>query len=395
VLAGRSGLGFYALTPLEIATGWVSGYDRSALDGGGPRSDATISPVEALERALRPALCRPPCLVRFSGGRDSSVVLAAAATLARREGLDDPVPLTQVFPGDRDADEAAWQELVLRHLGLQEWIRQRFSAELDVLGPVARPLLLRHGVLWPARIYGQMPMFEAARGGSLVSGEGGDELFGPWRLTPIAALGRTRSLGDRRARHLAAGAVAPRPVRSILLRRWLTQQPAPPWLRAPAWRAAVDGAVADALEEPLRWDRAVALVPARRAVRIGLFRNLRLLADEAGVLDAHPLLESGFVAAVGRLGGWRGFPTKTDALRRLFGHLLPDAVLARADKALFNATAVQSHSRKFIEGWDGTGVDPELVDADALRHEWVSDGPDARSLLLLQQAWLASNGVGA
>ena len=41
----------------------------------------------ALEAAVLPALQRPPCLVSFSGGRDSSAVLAVAADVARRHGL--------------------------------------------------------------------------------------------------------------------------------------------------------------------------------------------------------------------------------------------------------------------------------------------------------------------
>jgi hypothetical protein len=44
-----------------------------------------------LEELISPALERPPCVIGFSGGRDSSSLLALATHLARREGLPMPV----------------------------------------------------------------------------------------------------------------------------------------------------------------------------------------------------------------------------------------------------------------------------------------------------------------
>src|SRR5579884_3063930 len=52
----------------------------------------------ALESVLVAALSRPPCAVSFSGGRDSSAVLALATDAARRHGLELPVPVTMRFP---------------------------------------------------------------------------------------------------------------------------------------------------------------------------------------------------------------------------------------------------------------------------------------------------------
>jgi len=48
------------------------------------------------------------------------------------------------------------------------------------------------------------------------------------------------------------------------------------------------------------------------------------------------------------------------------------------------------HTREFAWQWDGRGVDPDLVDPEALRANWLSDFPHAPSMALLQQAWLAS-----
>lgn len=93
--------------------------------------------MEALEAAVLPALCRPPCLVVFSGGRDSSAVPA----VARRSGLPDPMPATNRFRGSPATKETEWQELVVRHLGLTDWHVLDRDDELDVIGPVAEQVL--------------------------------------------------------------------------------------------------------------------------------------------------------------------------------------------------------------------------------------------------------------
>ena len=52
----------------------------------------TADPRPTLERILLGALQRAPCVVAFSGGRDSSALLAEATRVARVHGLEDPVP---------------------------------------------------------------------------------------------------------------------------------------------------------------------------------------------------------------------------------------------------------------------------------------------------------------
>ena len=75
------------LSGFEIATGMVFGAvdDRSPL----PRS-GRLDPLEALEHELLPALLRPPCMVSFSGGRDSSAVLAVAVSAYTARGPAAP-----------------------------------------------------------------------------------------------------------------------------------------------------------------------------------------------------------------------------------------------------------------------------------------------------------------
>ena len=115
----------------------------------------------------------------FSGGRDSSAVLAVAAHVARREGLPLPVPITHRFPSASDTQETEWQEQVIRHLGLDDWVRIDAAGDLDCVGPVAIETLRRHGLLWPCNAYFHAPIFEAAAGGAVLTGVGGDEAFSP------------------------------------------------------------------------------------------------------------------------------------------------------------------------------------------------------------------------
>ena len=137
------------------------------------------SPRDAMERVVLGAVSRPPCVVGFSGGRDSSAVLAVAVHVARREGLPSPIPVTRVFADVPESDETEWQELVIRHLGITEWIREPIDDEMDVLGPLAQARLRRHGVLWSPLLHGDDYSLGHARGGSLLDGEGGDDVCDP------------------------------------------------------------------------------------------------------------------------------------------------------------------------------------------------------------------------
>src|ERR1700749_707865 len=102
------------LEQLEIATGMGLPASRPSRAARRPLTQTRlaapgVSAREALESVIRPALERSPCLVSFSGGRDSSAVLAAAAALARREGLPLPIPATIVFPAAAATDGALAQ----------------------------------------------------------------------------------------------------------------------------------------------------------------------------------------------------------------------------------------------------------------------------------------------
>ena len=134
-----------------------AGYPFGFAPAGSSRAAGLDSPGAALRAALLTALRRPPCLVAFSGGRDSSLLLAVAAELAGQAGLRAPVAFTLRYPGDPAAAECGWQELVMRHLrarGLAvEWERRAIRDELDLIGPLAAPVLRGHGgPVFPAAI---------------------------------------------------------------------------------------------------------------------------------------------------------------------------------------------------------------------------------------------------
>jgi asparagine synthase (glutamine-hydrolysing) len=126
---------------------------------------------------------------------------------------------------------------------------------------------------------------------------------------------------------------------------------------------------------------------------------MRALGAEIGVTYSQPFLEPGFVAATAAEAGRWGWNGRTTTMRHLFDDLLPRAVLERSSKATFNGAVFARHTREFAHGWNGTGVDHDLVDPDVLRENWLSDLPHAPSMALLQQAWLAgqtisSRGIG-
>ena len=163
--------GPYRLDGLELASGLVIGHDSGpalAVTEMGP------SPRQALEDALEKSLRRPPCVVQFSGGRDSSAVLALASLVARRSDLPLPIPVTLVFPGMAETDEGEWQELVIRHLGLPDWQRLFLTDEMDLVGPFAANLLLEFGPTYPSNGHFIAPVLEVASGGTLLTGVGGD-----------------------------------------------------------------------------------------------------------------------------------------------------------------------------------------------------------------------------
>lgn len=328
----------------------------------------------ALERVLMRALLRPPCAVSFSGGRDSSAVLAAAVEVARRHGLEPPIPVTMRFPRSPQSDETSWQELVLSHLGLPGQELVELDHEVEALGPCARETLGAHGLIWPGNAHMHLPVLEHARGGTLLTGVGGDELLG--------------ATAPRRSPRAALLGISPRSLRRQV---WLRRQ-APEgweWLTSQGRRALMRALAREEVSWPYPWDRALHHWYASRAFA-ALDGALRLVGELRDVEVINPLLEPEVLAELARLGGRRGFPSRTEAMRRLFGALLPEALLERPLKAVFTNPAFGPETQNFVAGWDGRGVDERHVSTQAVREQVLSEDPDFRVILLVQQAWLAA-----
>jgi asparagine synthetase B (glutamine-hydrolysing) len=373
-----------ALTPLEAASGLVFGDDPRApevavLPGVEPRA--------ALEDAIRPALERPPCLVSFSGGRDSSAVLAVATALARREGHRLPIPATNRFHGIPSSQESEWQEEIVAALDLEDWVRIPLRDELDCVGPIAQGVLERHGVLWPFNAHFHVPLIQQARTGSLLTGLGGDEAFSAsrWERTQLLLSGRA----SPRPRDVlrVTFALAPRRARARVLRGRMPSGLLP-WLRAPA-REAVERLSADeAASEPVRWSSRYRWLRRLRHMEVAV-RSLDVLGAEHDVLLTNPLCDVRFLGALAGLPRHSRFRTRTEAMGMLVGDLLPESVLGRSTKASFDQAFWHDHSRAFAASWSGEGHDRDLVDVDLLRAMWRQLDPDPRSYLLAQAAWLA------
>ncbi|GAA3706933.1 hypothetical protein GCM10022204_26030 [Microlunatus aurantiacus] len=379
--AGR----FVRCDPLEVAVGWVYG-SRPA-----PRPATGQAARQALDDAIRPALQHGPCYVTFSGGRDSSAVLAAATGLARREGHDLPVPMTRVYPDLADTDESSWQRLVVDHLGLTEWVRLELrQGESDLLGPAARAGLRARGLVWPPALQTHGVMFEHARGGSLVTGEGGDAVLGSHRGTPLARLRHGRR-PSRTLLRLAASAVLPRQIRRKRIAALAMQSVQSRWLQPDALLQHARKIADDESGESLRGDSATWAVATKRSFAT-ISHNHAVVAAEYGIKASDPLLDHRFVSTLARDGGALGFTSRTATMRFLFADTLPAAVLSRPTKARFNHAHAAEATRGFARDWDGTGVDPNLVDVDRLRDVWLSDQPTMATGMLLHAAWLSTIG---
>lgn len=374
------------LGEFDIACGVLVG--RSEHIANLSSSDVAVSARQAMEDVVRRGLERPPCFVSFSGGRDSSAMLALAARIAVRDGLAAPVPVTSVFPGAEEAEETEWQEAIVRHVGIDDWVRLPVGDELDAVGPVAGAVLRRHGVLYPYNSHFHVPLLEVAAGGSLITGVGGDELMSPmvWsRATDLLHRAGEPTVAD--VVRLAV-AIAPLSLRRLAIdRRYGFDLP---WLRPSVRKRFRVGFTRWFASQPMRFDQALLRWwwPSR-FIQQGL-HSLGLLADTRDVQLVQPFCDPSVYAAVARQRGATGFRSRAHATETLFGDVLPAATVARESKATFGAALYNRHTREFVDRWDGTGVPSTLVDVDRLRQQWLRRAIDGRSCLLLQQAWLAS-----
>jgi hypothetical protein len=370
-----------SLTELEVASGMVLG------QGTGPRFglDQRRDPVAVLRELACSMLATPPCVVAFSGGRDSSALLAVLLGVARREGFPEPLAVTARWDEDEASDESAWQEGVIAAVGAQHWEIIRPGTDLDLLGDEATTALDHLGLMWPAPAYALRPMIRMAAGGVFVSGEGGDEAFGQWPYGRLWSTVRNSQLPQKSDRRALALGCLPRTIRR---RRW--QRNLPPyqhWLQPHPFRLVAEALADDQADDPLRWDRYQVVSRRRRAVDLTV-RTLEGLCALEGSSYVGPFLNEHFLASLAAWGGRLGRGDRTAVMTALFSDVLPGPVLSRTSKASFGGVFWGPASRTFAEQWDGSGLSSDLVDRSALRQAWLEPVPAYGAALPLQAVWL-------
>ena len=375
------------LAPLEVACGLV--LDPRRRPAALPAAPPGDTPRAALEQAILPALRRGPCVVSFSGGRDSAAVLAVAAHVARRESLPLPSRSPTASPDAARADES-WQEAIVAHLRLPDWVRLEHGDELDCIGPVARA---RAAAPRPA-VAVQRPLPRA------------DDRAGARRLGADRRSAATRRCRRRRGR--GPGTVAPGARGPSRATRCGSATPLAPRGAAaqadraagrPALRLAAAGRraasstraiAAEMAGEPARWRAALRL--ARRLARARRrHRQPRRAGRRRRRRDRAP------AATTGRARRARPrcpSPTRyTTAARRPRCSPAtccpPSCSRARTRRASTRRSGPATAAPSPRAG-TASGVDAGLVDPERLRAEWSTAAPDARSFTLLQAAWLAA-----
>jgi asparagine synthetase B (glutamine-hydrolysing) len=374
------------LSPLELAIGTPlgAGPTRHEPDLGARRE----SPWEALVEAFAPVLAQPPVLLAFSGGRDSSLLLAAAVVCAQRHGLPATIPITYRNESAPGMQEDAWQRLAIERHSIQDWERIDGLDELDFLGPVARAALLRHGARYTPNAHFVVPLARRARGGTLVLGLGGDELLAGWRWSERAdVLARRRRLGMSSLGTVLLGATPPAARRLLFARR--IESLDAPWLTERA-RRELPRAAAEQQDQPIRWDRFLAWSVRRRRLIVTLETLASLAADEGARLSL-PMLDNRFLGALAHAGGAHGWSGRTAAMSAIAAGQLAPETIERRSKAHFDEVYWGPESRAFARSWSGAVPAPELVDAERLRREWLGERPRSRAAMLLQATWLQEN----
>ena len=94
--------------------------------------------------------------------------------------------------------------------------------------------------------------------------------------------------------------------------------------------------------------------------------GMDVVASERATSDAASALHPLFVSVMAHEGGARGYANRTEAMRMLFGDVLPDEISGSRTKAGFGQPYWTHYSQEFGRSWNGEGVDPGLVDVDVL-----------------------------
>jgi hypothetical protein len=364
----------------EIALG--AAFEPSVLHPAPVVRRSSRPPVEVLGELLLGLLARSRVAIAFSGGIDSSGLLCLASEIARANGLAQPVAVTARFPASPTTDESTWQELVVAHLGIDDWVKVEFADECDVLGVEAQAGLRRYGVRWPPLAHAEVPLMRAVPGCTYVMGNGGDELTFPTRagVAQLVAHGTVRR--DRKAVRALAADLRPQ-------FDWWPGRAGPvfpAWLRPEARRRLREMVHGHPYRRLFRWAPTIANRTTAPWAARGHATMVQSAAD-VGVELVQPLTDAAVIGSMLFAGGRWGFPDRATAAATLFGPSVPLAIRRRCDKVDFTDAYIAGPSRRFMAGWDGGGVPTDLVDPDVLGAAWRTANPPYSSIPLLQHAW--------
>lgn len=369
------------LSFLDLACGMPLGWNSER-----PRTPRPALLDEACDRVFSESFGRGPCYIPFSGGGESSMWLAIGTRYARRNGHDDPIPLTLRYPGLTSAEGFRVQERVVAHLGLADWQRVEPEGSLDLIGPVAGATLARTGPLWPPNAYVMTPLVEAARDGVFVLVTGLTDFFSWWRWAPLVSVLERHRRPIKRDLALLGSALMSPSMRARAARRREIPPPMP-WLRPAAEHEALAVLRLRQADVPRRCDRAMAAQVTHRCFD-GAALTIAAIGETHGTSIDQPLRRPGVVESMAGAAGWRGFRGLKTMLSEMCGDLLPANLLSAREAPDLTRVFFADASREFAAGWTGEGLDESVVDPDALRRTWLSQSPDPRTACLLQYAWL-------
>ena len=263
---------------------------------------------------------------------------------------------------------------MIGHLGLSDWVRIDAAGDLDCVGPVATEVLRRHGLLWPCNAYFHAPIFEAAAGGAVLTGVGGDEAFSPSSLDPRVQ--RAEAEGP-------PGPAQPQARRLRVLAAVRQTRRDPP-LAARGVPVAASGGAETGSSASSRPRPPASRCAGRRATAISPTRaTWRYASTASAYWPATTTWRSptrsrttAFLAALAALPrGRAAADTHRGDARHWSATCSRAGVVAFDARRSFDEVFWTEHARALVADWDGEGVDPEIVDIDRLRAEWASGRP--------------------
>ena len=205
--------------------------------------------------------------------------------------------------------------------------------------------------MWPEAVQLHGAIYERLDRGCVVSGEGGDQVLGSRRITPVRTVLRHRPTW--KSLPAALNALLPD---ALSDRRRQIQVKVPalfPWLTPPA-RAELAAGICRSSRSPLRWDRATMTSLTTRP-NVVFITNFETAIREYHHRPVNPFLSQRFIEALAAEGRLLGLGDRTAIMRCLFADLLPEAVLSRTTKASFNQTRWGEFEREYARGWSGEG----------------------------------------